>query len=220
VRQPKLPGPAVRVLAVPLLLAGAAWAFPAAATGVRPPAAASFTVSGALYGVAATSAGNAWAVGTAGERALIVRWDGKAWAVVPSPSPAGSALNAVAAVSAGNAWAVGTAGGRALIMRWDGKAWAVVPSPSPAGSALSAVAAASAGSAWAVGVTGDPGGSCPGCKALIMQWNGKAWAVVAGKSPAGSALNGVAAASAGSAWAVGVTGTKTLILHWNGTAWT
>ncbi len=57
-----------------------------------------------------------------------------------------------------------------------------------------------------------------------MRWNGTAWTTVPNPSPAGSSLDDVAAASDGSAWAVGWTGsgtsTRTLILRWNGTAWT
>ena len=82
--------------------------------------------------------------------------------------------------------------------------------------ALTAVAASSA---WAVGST-STGGSV---KTLILQWNGTVWKQVPSPTPAGGAvLSGVAAVSAGSAWAVGNTGgasSKTLILRWNGTAW-
>jgi hypothetical protein len=57
--------------------------------------------------VAATSATNAWAVGS-----VIVHWNGTTWKQQPSPMPAG--LNAVAATSATNAWAVGLTGGGTL----------------------------------------------------------------------------------------------------------
>lgn len=68
-----------------------------------------------LTGVAATSATNAWAVGTFNvsghEQTLIEHWNGSAWAVQPSPDPAGGAagndLHAIAATSSTNAWAVG-----------------------------------------------------------------------------------------------------------------
>ena len=213
----------VRLLAVPLLLAGVVAGISpvtAATAWARSPGpAASFTISGALSGVAATSAGNAWAVGSTGSgKALIVRWNGTAWTQVPSPAPAGSGLSGVAATSATNAWAVGSTGsGKALIVRWNGTAWTQVPSPAPAGSGLSGVAATSATNAWAVGSTGSG-------KALIVRWNGTAWTQVPSPSPGtGAGLYGVAATSAGVAWAVGYTatstGTKTLILQWNGAAW-
>jgi hypothetical protein len=220
----------VRLLAVPILLAGVAGGVaPGTASAAQAGSAgtaAPFRVNGTLSGVAATSAGNAWAVGSSGSltspKALIVHWNGTGWKQMPSPAPAGSALAGVAATSATNAWAVGsTSTGKALILRWNGTAWAQVSSPRPgAFSGLSGVAAVSASSAWAVGETGNgTGGSV---KTLILHWNGTAWKQVSSPSPAGGAgLSGVAADSASSAWAVGFTGTitKTLILRWNGTAW-
>src|SRR6185437_5832073 len=119
---------AAAVSAVPMTAAGASPARPA-----RPARPASLlTIGGSLRGVAATSAGNAWAVGAVGSltaRTLIVHWNGKAWARVPSPSPGNSGLYGVAATSATNAWAVGAAGSTTLILHWNGKSWARVTSP-------------------------------------------------------------------------------------------
>jgi hypothetical protein len=200
-------------------------------------AVASFSVDGSLSGVVATSASNAWAVGSTesgtSTRTLIVRWNGTAWAQVPNPD-LGTAYNiaGVAAASAGSAWAVGSTGSgtstRTLILRWNGTAWTRVPSPSPGlDDQLTGVTATSAGSAWAVGCTGcDTGASA---KTLILRWNGTAWTRVPSPSPGlDDQLAGVTATSAGSAWAVGSTGSgtssstdgKTLILRWNGNAWT
>ena len=53
-----------------------------------------------LFGVAATSATNAWAVGD-----LIEHWNGTAWKQVPSP---GGTYTGAAATSATNVWAVGS----------------------------------------------------------------------------------------------------------------
>ncbi len=225
----------VRLSAVPLLLAGVAGGVspvtaPAARTGSPGPA-ASFTISGHLSGVAATSAANAWAVGGYGSissaKTLIVRWNGTAWTRVPSPTPAGGGeLGGVAATSASSAWAVGCTScftsPKTLILRWNGKTWTRVPSPAPAESSLSGVAAVSASSAWAVGCT-----SCShidSFKGLILGWNGKVWRRVPSPLPAygkyGNALAGVAATSAANAWAVGCTASgHTLILRWNGTTW-
>jgi alpha-tubulin suppressor-like RCC1 family protein len=136
--------------------------------------------SGALTGVAATSARNAWAVGCAGDcfgtaanpRTLILHWNGSAWKRLPSPSPAGgSLLTGITAASARSAWAVGStrASGKTLILRWLGTSWRPVPSPTPAaGGELLGVAFTSARSAWAVGQSyyGN----------LILQhWNGISW---------------------------------------------
>ena len=136
-RTPQLATRSVRLLAVSLLLAGVAAAVSPPATAARtgsPGPAASFTVRGAVGGVAAVSARDAWAVGFAGNphshKTLIGRWNGKTWKRVPSPSPGAEAgLNGVAATSASSAWAVGctncltNASGKTLILRWNGKTW-------------------------------------------------------------------------------------------------
>src|SRR5215471_16759378 len=140
---------------------------------------------GQLFGVAATSARNAWAAGgeVSSGKTLILHWDGTAWARVPSPTPVGETeLYAVAATSARNAWAVG------------------------GGGALFGVAATSAGDAWAVGCAGNCFQGFGGIKTLILHWNGTAWTRVPSPSPGvGSALSSVTAVSATSAWAVGCT---------------
>ena len=91
-----------------------------------------------LNGVSATSASNAWAVGTeeipgvsatSGSYTMILHWNGKTWARVSSPNPfcaTCDSLTGVAASSAKNAWAVGTlnAGGEVVILHWNGTRWA------------------------------------------------------------------------------------------------
>jgi hypothetical protein len=115
-----------------------------------------------LWGVAATSASNAWAVGWDG-KPLILRWNGTAWKQVPSPAAASDGiLRGVAALSARSAWAVGypISSKRALILRWNGSRWNQVTAPL---AGYFGVAAPSATRAWAVG-----GGS-------IIAWNGTRW---------------------------------------------
>ncbi len=192
-----------------------------------------------LAGVAATSPGNAWAVGGysngAALRTLIPRWNGKAWTKVASPNPGGSShdnfLTGVAANSAGNAWVVGGyfngTAFQTLITRWNGKAWTKVASPNPGGSSrnnfINAVTVTSAGGAWAVGKYFNG----TAYRTLILRWNGKAWRKVAspnaGSASAPNLLTGVTATSAGNAWAVGSysigTVAQTLIVHWNGSSW-
>ncbi len=183
-----------------------------------------------LDGVAAASAGSVWAVGgtspnTRTGQTLILRWNGTAWTQVPSPDGAGgyaAGLSAVTVVSARDAWAVGASSGPgtgcacvSLIVHWNGTTWTQVPSPSPGGLPLAGVAAVSTRIAWAVGHT-------MGGKTVILHWNGIAWSRVPSAS-ADSVLDGVAAASSGSAFAVGSSGPptspRTLILRWDGTAW-
>jgi hypothetical protein len=183
-----------------------------------------------LNGIAAVSAHDLWAVGSAATgKPLIEHGNGRAWKQVPAASPRAateSLLNSVAATGSSNAWAVGyfSTGKtiKTLIERWNGRAWARVASPSPGGahgSFLTGVAAAGPSTAWAVGYFGT--GTT--IKTLIERWDGHAWAQVASPSPGGSdaRLNGVAAAGKSSAWAVGSYGrpVRPLIERWNGRAW-
>ena len=186
----------------------------------------SFSIAGGLAAVAATSASNAWAVGSAGSflspKPLIAHWNGTSWKQVPSSGLPGGELRAVAATSASNAWAVGgTSSGQSLILHWNGTSWERVPSAG-AGN-LTAVSASSATNAWSVGSESAFGSGFG--KTLILHWNGASWKRVSSPSLAGNAsLTSVAVTSGHDAWAVGGVSTGTspatsLILHWNGTAW-
>lgn len=114
-----------------------------------------------LQAVAAVSASNAWAVGSAFTtgfaQPLIEHWNGKAWRSVPAPSPSPSVpswLTGVTAISARDAWAVGSYGStdqHTLIEHWNGKSWRRVRSPSPGLSAVLVGVASSRTSIWAVG---------------------------------------------------------------------
>jgi len=84
-----------------------------------------------LAGATATSASNAWAVGSyshgGASKTLIAAWNGAAWKLVPSPNPGGrtgeSVLLGVSASGACNAWAVGdyigaAGSARTLALHW------------------------------------------------------------------------------------------------------
>ena len=211
------------------------------ATQSRPAPPAPFpTITGALGGVADTSADSAWAVGdtsfNANGKTVIMRWNGTAWTRVASPDPGTSRHIAdVAAASDGTAWAVGCTGcntststsSQTLIMRWNGTAWTRVPSPSPGtNSYLDSVVVAPDGTAWAVGYTDS---TSYVLSTLILRWNGTAWTTVPSPDPgtgpgAGDYLSGVGVAPDGTAWAVGYDDSSAvisaLILRWDGTAWT
>lgn len=191
-----------------------------------------------LYGVAALSAKNVWAVGetgvTGGLRTLTIHWNGTAWKRVPSPNPTtrmtsspsfNDTLAAVAGSSARNVWAVGqyyvrangTRGSRSLVLHWDGSRWKQVLTPDPLtpghASYLYAVAAPSAKGVWAVGSVNRHRGG----RALAELWNGMRWRIV---PTIGAPLTGVAARSANDAWAVGGRSGGGYVRHWNGSAWT
>ena len=166
-------------------------------------------------------------------QSLTLHWNGSAWSLVPSPSPAPNAsttqvqLEAVGAVNGTDVWAVGgkrdqDAGGytgtRVLAMRWDGFAWQDMNAPWPAnrdgsvytgasGEQLYDVVALPSGEAWAVGRYWheEPSGviTWPG---VALRWNGGGFDVfeLPMISPSGRQwAKAVAALSSGDVWAVG-----------------
>jgi hypothetical protein len=193
-----------------------------------------------LYGVAAVSANDVWAVGnyfnTDGHaQTLIEHWNGTAWGLIPSPNPgtANNFLFGVSAVSASDIWAVGwyqnTSIQQPLTMRWNGSAWTVVPmgNPDPGRSTLFGVSAISANDAWAVG-QGCETAMCQRRIPIAIHWDGTQWANVTlpNIAPWDNYLNGVSARASNDVWAVGQACTdngcpssQTLIEHWNGAAW-
>src|SRR5258708_3105966 len=111
-----------------------------------------------LFGVAALSDSDVWAVGNflssnngAINETLTEHWNSTAWKLVSSPNVGtmGSSLLPVSAASSKDAWAVGNVprinnanGNRPLIEHWNGTAWSVVASPNPSspGDDLTSVA--------------------------------------------------------------------------------
>jgi hypothetical protein len=203
------------------------------------------TIANELYGSAALSSSSAWAVGSwydvnlAAPRTLIERWNGTSWSTVASPNATEyyNELHDVDATSATSAWAVGYANGSSgvngaprntLAERWNGTSWTVTPTPQPGVNfrQLYGVKAVSAGDAWSVGWYYDT--SLHG-EALILHWNGTAWAQVTAPDPgtSGNTLESVAGTAANDLWAVGYytnSGEKgvlghPLAVHYNGTGW-
>src|SRR5439155_20435219 len=122
------------------------------------------------------------------EQALILRWDGKAWAAETLPAlPGPSVLRAVMAASPEEAWAVGAQGNRPLAYRFTGTRWRRIPVPGR--GQLVAIAPAPGDGAWAVGSS-------------ILRWDGTAL-TEAGAARCVGPLQGVAAVSADDAWAGG-----------------
>ena len=183
-----------------------------------------------VYGAAATSATDVWAVGSwagpgapkgrdgyeSGYATLIEHWDGSSWTILPSPPGRGTAqLYGVVALSPTNAWAVGYVGAhvglnRTFVLHWNGTAWKRVPSPHPgpthdAYSLLNGVAAVSPRSVWVVGSythRGQKGHRSN--QTLALHWNGKNWKQV--RSPtwrSSGEFSAVAAVGPNNVWAVG-----------------
>lgn len=116
--------------------------------------------------------------------ALVARWNGTTWSLVPVPNPTGGhglSLASVACSSTTTCTAVGgyQAGSRARLVaeRWDGRSWSSEPMPNPTGGSgvtLTSVSCPSVKSCTAVGfftalrtlyVT------------LAEHWDGRTWAV-------------------------------------------
>jgi hypothetical protein len=124
------------------------------------------TNSAVLNGVTSVAANDIWAVGEVRSPSglsvstLTEHWNGSAWSIAPSPTPAGTfpTLTAVAARGSGDVYAVGFAlpsNGvtQGLILRWNGSTWS--QDTDPTGSTFSELYAAAAvpGAAqeWAAG---------------------------------------------------------------------
>jgi hypothetical protein len=184
-------------------------------------------VAGALNGVSALSASDAWAVGYNAAGPLIVHWDGTTWSPAGTPGLGGATdatLNAVSMVSPADGWAVGSylsPGPKGafsfLILRWNGTSWTQLPAPAPGHGALRGVSMVSATDGWAVGVESTNQGGA----AVALHWDGTTWTQAPVPRGGGvSDLYGVSAASASDAWAVGARGAVTMAVHWDGTRWT
>jgi hypothetical protein len=185
-----------------------------------------------LLGVAAVTASEAWAVGGIGQdpdastAIAIQRWDGTKWSPVEAPSP-GSFVNELRGVDAADpndVWAVGRTdsgfGDEPLVMHYDGTNWLQSQLPGDLHGVLNAVAAISPSDVWAVGFSGDPELSLE--RALVLHWDGTAWATVeVGKTIGGgkAALEDIQAVSPTDLWAVGYHHFQPAILRFDGQAW-
>ena len=87
-----------------------------------------------LYGVAALSSTNAWAVGYASNKgAVVMRFDGHSWSATTLPQL--SSLTAIAALSASDIWAAGSdATGNVVLANWRGSGWTITAAPAQTGA--------------------------------------------------------------------------------------
>jgi len=191
---------------------------------------------GALQGVSASSAADAWAVGFTvigrhDRGTLVERWNGSSWSVNSLNAESGFAagLQSVADIAPDDVWAAGEGATGGLVEHWNGSSWtaATLPDPnfipSPDDNAISAL---SANDIWLAGSTLSA--STMTSVPEAMHFDGRAWSVVPFVVPDenSSALNAVAAVSANNVWAAGeeqgagaAIGGATLIEHWNGVRW-
>ena len=154
---------------------------------------------------------------------LAARWDGARWAAVPGPGR--GMLFEVCAVGPGAYWAVGAtalaerAGTTSLVAHYADGHWQQVGFEGV--GPLFSVAATGPDDVWAVGQSQDPG-QLGG--ALILHYDGHAWAPSETQVVGQAWLNDVACAGRDNVWAVGVQQSGDgpfgpLILHFDGSAW-
>jgi hypothetical protein len=166
---------------------------------------------------------------------LAETWNGTAWAIQPTPNPAGATFSNLNAVSCTAPTACTAAGyyetsprqRLTLAETWNGTAWAIQPTPNPAGATFSYLNAVSCTAPTACTAAGQYYNSSGSLVTLAERWNGTAWAIQPTPSPTGSAtsyLNAVSCTTSTACTAVGYYGTTaipelTLAEYWNGTAW-
>ena len=189
---------------------------------VRVPSPPLTGVGASLFGVAATSPRNIWAVGNyaTGTRfqPLIEHFNGTQWAPIPAPVAGSAILSRISLLTPADGWAVGIRGTfphtQALIEHWNGHHWALATSPVLPGSGLDDVLALTPHLAWAVG-SYSPRNRVN--RTLIERWNGHVWTLTPSPSRhPSSELLGIAGTQH-HLWAVGgsstPTTTSTLILR-------
>lgn len=188
-------------------------------------------------------AGTLWAAGTQrirntdgflGQQTLVLRRNGGAWDVVPSPlTPAGGSgadVRDIAVVAPDDVWFVGDwvdatgSGQPGLAMRWDGSRFELhnIDPVGGAGTGIEAVSALSSNDIWAVGGGGDGDWSD---LSHIFHWDGSAWTHRPGPEPGWHhRLYDVVAVASDDVWAVGqfqdASGVQAMSIHWDGTGWT
>lgn len=187
-----------------------------------------------LWGVAAFSPTDAWAVGdytqpASATWAQILHWDGTAWTQQQVAAVAtGGALWGIGASGPADIWAVGwgyvngPGPSRPYAIHYDGTTWTntLVPTVGLARNRFDAVDALTPNDVWAVGAFGDINGDF---RHLIMHYDGTTWTqspLPANLANIGGELFDVEAIAPNDVWAVGdlVTG-GILLLHYDGTGW-
>lgn len=189
-----------------------------------------------LLGVSCTAPSACTAVGHSyngsSDQTLIETWNGTAWSIVASPSPAATGavtLNSVSCPSVSFCVVAGydvpnSSTEATLIETWNGVSWSITSSPNPSASGTVQLLGVSCTSQSFCSAVGYFVASTAVVGALTETWNGAAWSIT--PSPVGGALMGVACASPSGCIAVGDTSAQpiggipqTLIQDWNGSVW-
>lgn len=164
---------------------------------------------------------------------LIENWNGRRWAIVPSPNTPDSAdqsPNSIACISASDCWAVGDktlndSTSVTAIDHWDGTMWSAVTSPStptPSNDYLVGVSCTGPRNCWAVGQASSQSAGSH-YENLVEHWDGSAWSLMPVPDPGtDNTLLAVTCVTYRDCWAVGRFGfssTAGEALHWDGVSW-
>jgi hypothetical protein len=162
---------------------------------------------------AACTAAGYYSTSSGTEMTLAERWNGTAWAIKPTPSPATFGYNFLTGVSCTSASActasgyyLASTGQVPLTERWNGTAWAIQHAPNPRGALDSVLYGVSCASASACTASGDYYTSGGAQLTLAERWNGTSWAIQPSPSPRGASasyLTGVSCTSASACTAAG-----------------
>lgn len=182
-----------------------------------------------LGGLAAFSANDVWAIGTAQyyptpALPIVEHWNGTQWQMVSPPaSVTGTGFNAIATIpGTHDFWVLGNNGLAALS---NGTTWKIIPTANVNSPRFFSVFALSATDAWIVGEYSRD--DMPNA-ALIEHWNGTEWSQVPVGYPSSSHysfLYSITALSTTDVWAVGqyenvaMGPGYALTEHWNGQQW-
>jgi hypothetical protein len=141
--------------------------------------------AGSLVAVDASSASNAYAVGSSTDGTpLIAHWNGKTWTVVSTTGQAsGTSYDAVSTSGPNNAWFLGAFGTTTEIASWNGHHFTLTGLPLPAGASLESIASGSPKDTWVVGYRAVKKGAMTRTESFTEHFNGVKWVKLAAPSP-------------------------------------
>jgi hypothetical protein len=168
-----------------------------------------------LYGVAALSSSDVWAVGGSEDaggtwHALAEHWDGDKWRIVPAvdAGSTGNVFYSISASSSRSVFAVGIQAGtsfpsKALAEQWDGEEWEIVSTPTDPGGTDVVLGVTASGSS--VTLVGDRESSTAPYTTLVASGGEDGVSLTATpNSPLGeNDLFSATTAADGTTWAVG-----------------
>ena len=208
---------------------------------IEPGASAEAMVPSRLHAISCPTASACFVVGESSvtansEKALVERWNGTIWSVVPVPTPKNiksTELTAISCYSSTACTAVGSYGvpptgqTEVLFERWNGLRWAIQRAPGlpkhVTSITFSQVSCSSPEACTAVGQSTESSSS----SAVVEYWNGESWAIQDVPVLADShhsKLSGVSCVSPQDCTAVGDSFNSagldvSLVERWNGREW-